>query len=398
MRAVKQLPCSIQKIVTNSKSAVLLEHPIYLYFIKRFPFWIIAISRECAMDFSELFWYLIAILIPAAFTKTYGLYLDYSDNTEFIQQEAGYNILLQCDIKGLVNEKIEADTKIYWFFKQCREKTVGGGRCHDWMQLPCEENFCKSDLLLLNVTEEYSGLYKCSMVPLEYRSGQAIDIHLVRIYHLNVKNKILAIPKLIDAYPLNKTAIVGAQAVFQCRVQSEEHPTIKWFRRKSTSNPTGLESAAGIGLGVFNDNFNAHIVNYNGHTYELIHTAQEKHVGDEVYLSKLILNGVRLQDEGYYACVAFSYYGYKIREAYLQVDNQANIEYWSDYDANEEAYTDPREFWMLFLMPLGLAMFPLMVWLSYLAYKRRLAGAGSKRELRGCADEFTERDNCILRV
>lgn len=68
-------------------------------------------------------------------------------------------------------------------------KVVDHTDCHDWLQIPCEENFCKSELLLRNITEEYSGLYKCTSIPLERKSGQVLDVQLVRTYQLDVKSK-----------------------------------------------------------------------------------------------------------------------------------------------------------------------------------------------------------------
>lgn len=178
--------------------------------------------------------------------------------------------------------------------------------------------------------------------------------------------------------------------MFQCRVQSEVHPTIKWFRRIPASLPNGLKY-----MGVNSNHLNAHIVHYNGHTYELLHTVGEKYIGDDMFLSKLILNGVRLRDEGYYACAAITFHGYKIREAYLKVNRQ---EYVEDYSANGEAYTDPSEFWLLFLMPLGLAMPPLIFWLSYLIYKRFTTNTDIERNSQTYSENFIEDDNCVLRA
>ncbi|XP_036322832.1 fibroblast growth factor receptor 3 isoform X2 [Rhagoletis pomonella] len=338
--------------------------------------------------------YFFVILAPVVLAKSYGLYLDYSENIEYVQPQEGYNILLQCDIKGLVNGGNVEGTKIYWYFKQCREKTVDGDRHHDWLQLPCEENFCKSDLLLRNVTEEYSGLYKCAVIPLEPRSDK---VH-ARLFQLEVRNKSMVVPKFIEPHPLNKSASTGEQAVFHCRVQSEEHPTIKWFRRLTTTNSVGLVYTGRIGKSGVNPKPNFQTINYNGNTYELLYTALEKYIGDDIYLSKLILNGVRRQDEGFYACAAINFHGYNISEAYLKVDNKKIVEYWTDYNNNGAAYTDRREFWILFLMPLGLAMFPLVVWLSYLAYKRRLARSEAKKKSPTYSDELSEGDRCVLRT
>lgn len=107
----------------------------------------------------------------------------------------------------------------------------------------------------------------------------------------------------------------------------------------------------------------------------MLTTARVKPTGRDVYLSKLIINEVRLQDEGFYACVALSLRGHNIREAYLEVyaaDSDDDLEdYWSDYiEEDVDMPTDPKRFWLLFLMPVGLALLPLSVWLCYFIHKR----------------------------
>jgi len=135
--------------------------------------------------------------------------------------------------------------------------------------------------------------------------------------------------------------------------------------------------------------------------YELLSTDPEKLMAPQIYLSKLILDGVRLRDAGHYACVAISYRGHKIREAFLEVlpvqdDPDQEKEYWSDYDSGDEGVptSDPREFLLLFLMPLGLALLPLTVWFSYVLYKRCSEGQGDCQRIDSDEDLDTER--CVL--
>ncbi|XP_023300396.2 fibroblast growth factor receptor-like 1 [Lucilia cuprina] len=298
---------------------------------------------------------------------TNGFFIDYAENSELIQQQIGYNITLPCSLKGLVDESKTTDITYNWYFKQCGENSGGIPNCYDtndnedWTQLPCENNICKAHLYLKNVTEKYSGLYKCTVMP---KMGNILDVKLVRTFQLDIKNTSMKIPEFLDAYPLNKTINQGTQAVFQCRVFSEEYPTIKWFRRLANYN--------------YNDYENIHsIVHYNGQAYELLTSAREKPTARDVYLSKLIINEVHLRDEGYYACVAISFRGHNIREAYLKVnvhddnDNDDSAEYWSDYSEEDEFLsTDPKRFGLLFLMPVGLALLPLSVYLCYIIHKR----------------------------
>jgi len=59
----------------------------------------------------------------------------------------------------------------------------------DWTALPCESSLCRPELWLRNVTERYSGLYKCSINPHVLDSTQTVDVQLVRTYQLDVKSK-----------------------------------------------------------------------------------------------------------------------------------------------------------------------------------------------------------------
>uniref|UniRef100_A0A1I8PG76 receptor protein-tyrosine kinase n=1 Tax=Stomoxys calcitrans TaxID=35570 RepID=A0A1I8PG76_STOCA len=309
---------------------------------------------------------LLAVVYQGPGHSAFALFVDYAENTELIQQSSGYNITLQCGTKGLIDESKDNNIKYLWYFKQCIESSGGSTNCYhndvgdeDWTQLPCEDNFCKSELQLKNVTEKYSGLYKCTVVP--HVGTSVVDVKLVRTFQLDIKNTSQKVPEFLDAYPLNSSVSLGSQAVFQCRVYSDEYPTIKWFRRLPDLKYIDYESLHSI-------------VYYNGRAYELLTTPREKPIGRDVYLSKLILNEVKAQDEGFYACVPITVRGYSIREAYLQVDPVEDdfATYWSDYSEEnvDVAHSDPQEFWLLFLMPVGLAILPLSVWLCYILHKR----------------------------
>ncbi|EDW97916.2 fibroblast growth factor receptor 4 [Drosophila yakuba] len=343
-------------------------------------------------------WLLILICL-CGFRQSHGFFVDYTENTELIQQRAGFDVKLQCNLKGLVDESMLDNIKIHWYFKQCSENNCHQlGSVEEWTALPCEPSLCRPELWLRNVTERYSGLYKCSINPHIWDKAQAVDVQLVRTYQLDVKNTSLAAPEFVDSYPNNKTTLVGSRVVFQCRVHSEEHPTIKWFRRQSY---VAAQSAGEASSAPTTSNFSTHIVRYNGRTYELLTTDAEKLMAPQIYLSKLILDGVRLGDAGHYACVAISYRGHKIREAFLDVlpDEEypdQEREYWADYDGTDEGVptSDRREFLLLFLMPLGLALLPLIVWFSYLLYKRCSVGHGDCQRIDSDEDLDTER--CVL--
>ncbi|BFF91393.1 cell adhesion molecule-related/down-regulated by oncogenes [Drosophila madeirensis] len=333
---------------------------------------------------------LLILLYICGWPQAQGYFVDYTENTELIQQRAGYDVKLQCNLKGLLDESKLADIQIHWYFKQCSDNNCYQPEsADDWTALPCEPSLCRPELWLRNVTDRYSGLYKCRINPDVWDKAQSVDVQLVRTYQLDVKNTSLAAPEFMDSYPSNKTAQLGSRVVFQCRVHSEEHPTIKWFRRHTfVGSPPSASPAS---------NFSAHIVRYNGRTYEPLSTCSEMLIAPQIYLSKLILDGVRLRDAGHYACAAISYRGHKIREAFLEVlpAEEQEEEYWNDYDNSDEgvAGSDPREFLLLFLMPLGLALLPLTVWCSYLVYKR-CSGHGDCQRM--SSDEELDTERCVL--
>ncbi|XP_017874214.1 PREDICTED: uncharacterized protein LOC108621427 [Drosophila arizonae] len=345
----------------------------------------------------DAIWLLIGL---CGLSTTFAYFIDYTENTELIQQRAGYDVRLQCNLTGLLDERRLADIKIHWYFKQCSDNN-----CYqlesgdDWTALPCESTLCRAELWLRNVTERYSGLYKCSINPHVWDATQAVDVQLVRTYQLDVKNSSLAAPEFLDAYPSNKTAIQDSRVVFQCRVHSEEHLTIKWFRRHGYAAYSSAQDTPQPTQG--SSNFSAHIVRYNGRTYELLSTSPEKLVSPQIYLSKLIINNVRIRDAGYYACVAISYRGHKIREAYLEVlPSDDAMEYWVDYTNSDELVTedtsDPREFLLLFLMPLGLALLPLSVWGGYMLYKRCSKHSECERMEQQYSDEELDTERYVL--
>lgn len=92
-------------------------------------------------------------------------------------------------------------------------------------------------------------------------------------------------------------------------------------------------------------------------------SAGERILIDGVYLSKLILNDVTEHDAGFYVCVAINYGGYKIQEAYLDVLDTLD-------DENNEHEPGIRSLFLLFLIPIGLALLPLTLWICYLLFRR----------------------------
>lgn len=149
--------------------------------------------------------------------------------------------------------------------------------------------------------------------------------------------------------PANTTAFIDSQVVLQCKVQSEGVPTIKWFQKQDTTMNISLEDDE--------------VVEFFKNTYKHLESAGEKIVSDNIYLSKLILNRVTHSDAGYYVCVAINYRGYKFREAYVDVIYPEELDITS-------SSLGTKELLLLFLIPIGLALLPVSLWLCYYIYRK----------------------------
>lgn len=166
---------------------------------------------------------------------------------------------------------------------------------------------------------------------------------------LSFLDSTISSPEFMGETPANSTVVLDGQAVFQCRVHSRNRPIIKWFKRRD------LDYHLPDHIG---NNF-SNAIEYSQNIYALMASAGDKGLTEDTYLSKLILNNVTERDSGFYVCVAMNYRGYILREAYLHV-----------LAPNDEP-SNKIEFLLLFLMPVGLALIPLIIWTCYIVIRAR---------------------------
>lgn len=242
----------------------------------------------------------------------------------------------------------------------------------------------------------------------------------------------IATPEILDGLPANTTVPAGSQVVMQCRVRSKVMPTIKWFRkqehndvevagsaqhqeddanyayRNNSSNEQRDDDAVFTDDG--NNNYSGsdaanntyspssfsssgRLVQFLDSTYENIQSAGERGLPNDTYLSKLIFHHVRAADAGSYVCVAINYRGYTLREAVLEVcpvyDDENDVggagpqrrQPLSAVDevAAEAAAASRTQMMLLFLIPLGLAAMPMLMWGCYLLCRSREEALAARR-------------------
>lgn len=130
------------------------------------------------------------------------------------------------------------------------------------------------------------------------------------------------------------------------------YPALTWFK-KVPDIMDELEYSIGS-----KSSFDSRMVKYQGSFYKRVDSDPPKAIAENVYLSKLIISEVTMENHGVYACVAINYIGLQIREVFL------NVLPFEEIIVDEER-SDPMEFLLLFLIPLGLVLLSLLTWLCY---------------------------------
>ncbi|XP_065074747.1 fibroblast growth factor receptor-like 1 [Ochlerotatus camptorhynchus] len=285
-----------------------------------------------------------------------------SEILKLTQSPAGSDARLRCGIKEYHADHMNS-SDVRWYFKPCGEGT-NRTSCTNrdqldqipWRPIDCEGRRCRVTLFIRNASEAESGLYRCSIHPYRTDNRTQFDIQLIRTFQLDVIKSLLdetvSAPELLDNLPANTTALLDSQIVLQCRVYSKAQPSIKWFRRINLNNPP-LED----------HNFNQNkSIRYLENFYELVPSSGEKPLSEDVYLSKLILYNVSERDIGIYVCVGINYGGVNTADAYVNVVHPNGSTVGSG--------TSVADLMVLFLIPLGLALIPLMVWICFVVTRR----------------------------
>lgn len=145
-------------------------------------------------------------------------------------------------------------------------------------------------------------------------------------------------PELIDFEPSNITVYQDMRIVMQCKVFSVHPVEIRWFK----------EAQEGF---VFQNT-----------SYIRLNSSDHIFFDKDIYQSKLIIEKASENDSGTYKCAAINSLGVVYKEAYVNVLCHIEIKYWQDSASLP----------LLFFIPVGLALIPILVWLWYYRRKRNI--------------------------
>lgn len=144
-------------------------------------------------------------------------------------------------------------------------------------------------------------------------------------------------PNVLEFQPSNVTVYREMRIVIQCKVYSILPVEIRWFKEDQN--------------GFIYKNISYVMLNYSQHVY----------IDRDIYLSKLIIDKAHENDSGVYMCAAINSLGPVFRTANVTV---------LSYPSSKE-YRESNSFYLLFLIPLGLALLPIIVWLCYYRKKKK---------------------------
>ncbi|ETN64715.1 hypothetical protein AND_003532 [Anopheles darlingi] len=307
------------------------------------------------------------------------------------QSVAGSDARLKCGIKEQHAEHMNA-SDVRWYFKPCGggegfQQTACSDRTaldgYDWRPLNCDNKPCRVTLTIANVSDANAGLYRCTIHPYRTDNQTIYSIQLVRSFELLVikspLDESIPAPELMDNLPANTTAIVDTPIVLQCRVHSKVPPTIKWFRRLNKR----------LGEHSFNQNKS---IRYLENFYELLPSAGEKLLAHDVYLSKLILYNASERDIGIYVCVGINYVGVSMADAYV------NLVHANGMPVEQEASGGYVGLMVLFLIPIALAVIPLLVWAALNVLRSRQSGEGKPSLGEPTTDVSAYDPNSVVRL
>ncbi|XP_057651775.1 uncharacterized protein LOC130891191 isoform X1 [Diorhabda carinulata] len=216
--------------------------------------------------------------------------------------------------------------KAKWYFKPCDSNFYGivcNEKNRHWRRL---ENVTRGRIHFEAANKEHNGIYRCS------QNNVPVKIFIVDVFDPGYSGS----PPQV--YPLkisNITGPINMEFTIQCKVNSEVPPTIIWFK-----------SCYGQKCDF----------KYYQTCYCHINTSISNYNTGSTYLSKYLIFNARDVDSGTYVCLAVTQFG---------KDDQ-NVTISVPYTKSDNDFYS-----LLFLIPFGFLLVPLLVWWCYFRKKKK---------------------------
>lgn len=137
-------------------------------------------------------------------------------------------------------------------------------------------------------------------------------------------------PVLLNDTPEDFSLPPNSQIVLQCKCESSQKPTLKWFRENVADHESYKsfpESSRSI---MYMENF-----------YEPMAGSALRTLGDNLYLSKLIVSNIT--QDSVYVCVAINSFGCFIRKTVISILHEIPEQLVVDYEDDEGSFLEFQE-------------------------------------------------------
>ncbi|XP_072380116.1 uncharacterized protein [Diabrotica undecimpunctata] len=215
--------------------------------------------------------------------------------------------------------------KARWYFKPC-DSNFYGIVCNEnrhWKKLTDET---KGRIHFEAAKKVHNGIYRCS------QNNMPIKLFIVDVFDPGYTG---APPQVYPLKISNITGPINMEFTIQCKVTSEVPPKIIWFK-----------SCFGQKCDF----------RYHQTCYCHINTSISNYNTGNTYLSKYLIFNARDVDSGTYVCLALTQFGKDDQNVTINVPCKKS---------DSELYS------LLFLIPFGLLLIPLVVWLCYYRKKKK---------------------------
>lgn len=198
-----------------------------------------------------------------------------------IQRPVGSSVKFKCEASGV------PEPTVYWLRNRDALTRAYMSR---------ESKQTKWSLHLQNLRVQDTATYTC-VVTNERGSINAS-------FPLEVVGRARGKPEQMNLLPMNTTVMAGETAAFQCIVQSEAKPTIKWLKQvPETEEQFGEHTVIRLGTEVF----------------RMLTSSDTVVQSEGSFLNRLVITKTRSSDAGRYVCWAGNIDDFDFRNAYLSI-------------------------------------------------------------------------------